>query len=208
MVIDRSHEGLTVYYPQFTSMDLVCANTSPEDDKNAIFSCAGAFTGSIMDEFQHTNIAGNHVSSSKFYKGYSCKKNTGAFVWSKGQWKFLLKNYAAELKNVADSSGSGMGFGQNMIIHNGKTQPLCRSNNFQYRALCEIDGKLCVVQSNESVPYKDFVDMLNTAKVTHAIYLDMGGWDHAWYRNWSDSDVTYINVSSHTMYTNWVTFYK
>ena len=203
--IDKSHDGLTVFYPMFDSIDLVCGQHAPNDDKNAIFCCAASFTGSYLEEFDHFNVAGNHVSGGKLYKGYSCRPNTGAFVWYNGQWKFLLHDYSAELKAAA--AGAGMGFGQNMIIHDGVEQPLFRSNSFQYRALCELNGELCVIQSDQSVPYRTFVDMLKTAGVKHAIYLDMGGWSHAWYRKFSHAEVSYISVAKHNYYTNWLTFY-
>lgn len=205
ITIDTTHDGLSIYYPKFVSVDLVCESYSPIEDKNAIFCCAASFTGETLPEFKHSNIAGNHVSGGKYEKGYSCKHNTGAFVWYNGQWKFLLKEYSAELKKAAASSG--MGFGQNMIIHDGIIQPLWRSNSFQYRSLCELDGKLCIIQSKESVPYRQYVDMLKAAGVKHAIYLDMGGWCHAWYRKFSQSDVSYINTAQHKYYTNWLTFY-
>jgi hypothetical protein len=206
ITINTSHEGLTVFYPKYKSIDLVCAISSPEDDSTAIFCCPAAFTGDFLNEFKHFNIAGNHVSGGELHKGYSCEKNTGAFVWYKGKWEFLLKNYATELKVAADSSG--MAVGQNMIIHNHVKQPLFRSNSFQYRALCELEGKLCIIQSNESIRYSDFVDMLSQAGVKHALYLDMGGWNHSWYREYEDSALTYIHNHPHKNYTNWLTFYR
>ena len=205
ITIDTTHEGLTIYFPKFETIDLVCGPYSPVEDQNAILCCAASFTGETLSEFKHSNIAGNHVSAGKYEKGYSCKHNTGAFVWYKDQWKFLLQEYSAELKTAAASSG--MGFGQNMIIHNGVVQPLWRSNSFQYRSLCELDGKLCIIQSKESVPYRQYVDMLISAGVKHAIYLDMGGWCHAWYRKFNHLNISYINTSKHKYYTNWLTFY-
>lgn len=203
--IDTTQDGLAIYYPKFESIDLVCGSYSPVEDENVIFCCAASFTGETLPVFKHSNVAGNHVSGGEYNKGYLCKHNTGAFVWYKGQWKFLLKEYSDELKKAAASSG--MGFGQNMIIHDGIIQPLWRSNSFQYRSLCELDGKLCIIQSKESVPYRQYVDMLKAAGVKHAIYLDMGGWCHAWYRKFQHLDVSYINISKHKYYTNWLTFY-
>jgi rhodanese-related sulfurtransferase len=205
LFVDTTHEGLSIYYPKFESIDLVCGSYSPVEDKNAVFCCAASFTGETLSVFKHSNVAGNHVSGGEYNNGYLCKHNTGAFVWYKGQWKFLLKEYSDELKKTAASSG--MGFGQNMIIHDGIIQPLWRSNSFQYRSLCELDGKLCIIQSKESVPYRQYVDMLKAVGVKHAIYLDMGGWCHAWYRKFQHSDVSYINTSMHKYYTNWLTFY-
>ena len=206
IVIDDSNEGLTIYYPQYKSIDLVCGASSPEYDDKAIFCCPAAFTGETILEFKHTNIAGYHVSKGEFHRGYTCKPNTGAFVWYNGKWKFLLKDYASELKMAADSTG--MGVAQNMIIHDFNEQPHFRKNSFQYRALCELDGNLCIIQSNQSVKYSDFVDMLKETGVKHALYLDMGGWNHSWYRKWENSDVTYIRKNAHDYYTNWLTFYR
>lgn len=206
LVIDNSNQGLTIYYPEYNSIDLVCGAVSPEEDDKAIFSCPAAFTGERILEFKHTNIAGHHVSNGEFHRGYACKPNTGAFVWYNGKWKFLLKDYASELKIAADSSG--MGVAQNMIIHDFNEQPHFRKNSFQYRALCELDGKLCIIQSNQSVKYSDFVDMLKEAGVKHALYLDMGGWNHSWYRKWDNSKPTYIKNNPHKYYTNWLTFYR
>ena len=132
IVIDESHEGLTIYYPQYSSINLKYGANSPEEDPKAIFCCPAAFTGETITEFRHTNIAGHHASNKEFHGGYACKPNTGGFVWYNGEWKFLLKDYASELKKAAGTSG--MGFAQNMIIHNFEEQPLFRKNSFQYRA--------------------------------------------------------------------------
>jgi hypothetical protein len=206
IAIDNSQEGLTIYYPQYKSIDLVCGPVSQENDQKAIFSCPAAFTGETILEFKHTNIAGHHVSKGKFHRGYACRHNTGCFVWYNGKWKFLLKDYASELKKAVGTSG--MGVAQNMIIHNFIEQPHFRNNSFQYRALCELDGQLCIIQSNKSVIYKDFVNMLMKTGVKHALYLDMGGWNHSWYRKWETSKPTHIKNNPHKYYTNWLTFYK
>ena len=140
-----------------------------------------------------------------YYKGYRCRPNTGAFVWYGGKWKFLLDDYEAELKLAADFGG--MGFAQNIIIHDGKVHPLFRSNTFQYRALCELDSRICIIQSDTPVTYRNYVDMQNALGVRHAIYLDMGGWNHSWYRVQAQEDVTYMRKNPHSAYTNWLTFY-
>ena len=206
VVIDESHDGLTIYYPKYSSIDLVYGANSPIEDTKAIFCCPAAFTGEAITKFRHTNLAGHHASNNEFHKGYACKPNTGGFVWYKGKWKFLLNDYVPELKKAVASSG--MGVAQNMIIHNFEEQPLFRKNSFQYRALCELDGKLCIIQSQISIKYRDFVDMLMEAGVKHALYLDMGGWNHSWFRKWENSKPTYIKNNPHKYYTNWLTFYR
>ena len=148
---------LIIYYPQYSDIDLACGQMPEKTDTNVIFCCEAAFTGELLKEFKHSNIAGHHVSGGKFYGGYSCKPNTGCFVFYKNQWKFLLHNYVGELKVAANNGG--MGFGQNMIIYDGETQPFFRKlqRKFEYSALCEYHGKLCVIDSKGVVSYASFI---------------------------------------------------
>ena len=83
------------------------------------------------------NVAGDHVSAGKRERGYACGRNTGAFVAYKGKWEFCYQNYSKKLDEAA--LHGGMGFGQEMIIHNGETVATVRrdSNKNQFRALCE-----------------------------------------------------------------------
>ena len=138
-------KDLIIYYPQYSDIDLVCEKMPEKTDNNLLFCCEAAFTGELLKEFKHSNIAGHHVSGGIFYKGYRCKPNTGCFVFYQGQWKFLLHNYIDELKMAVEKGG--MGFGQNMIIYNGETQPSFRKlgSRFEYRAVSEYQGKLCII---------------------------------------------------------------
>ncbi len=206
VITDTTNAGLIIYTPTYSRIALECGTMPEQANESIIFCCSAAFTGELRKEFSHSNIAGHHVSGGKLHKGFRCKPNTGAFVWYSGQWKFMLNEYADEMMTAADSSG--MGFAQNIIIHNGITQPHFRKNSFQYRALCELDGKLCVIESKHIVKYAEFVNMLNELQVKHAIYLDMGsGWNHAWYRKDSQSDVVVLHPKTHNYMTNWLTFY-
>ena len=80
-----------------------------------------------------------------------------------------------------------MGFCQLLIIKDGVAMPIeakMQNSKTVYRALCEKDGKLCIVESKKVVTYESFVTFLKAFKVTHALYLDMGsGWNYAWYRD-------------------------
>lgn len=203
--IERT-EDLIIYYPQYSNIDLVCGQMPEKTDRNVLFCCEAAFTGELLKEFKHSNIAGHHVSSGKFYKGYKCKPNTGCFVFYNNQWKFLLHENINELRLAADNGG--MGFGQNMIIHGGITQPSFRKlkSRFEYRALCEYQGKLCVIDSKDVVSYATFISSLEKIGVTHALYLDMGsGWNHSWYRD-NDGKVVEIHPKTHNYTTNWLVF--
>ena len=199
---------LIIYYPQFLSIDLACGKMPEKTETNVLFCCEAAFTGELLKEFKHSNIAGHHVSGGKFYRGYKCKPNTGCFVFYQNQWKFLLHTYADELKLAAKNGG--MGFGQNMIIYDGETQPSFRKlqSKFEYRALCEYHGKLCVIDSKGVVSYASFINSLEKIGVTHALYLDMGrGWNHSWYRD-NNGTVVEIHPKTHSYTTNWIVFMK
>ena len=198
---------LIVLYPKFSTIDLVCGNMPSKTDTSVICVVEAAYTGECLKDFRHSNIAGDHVSGGVRHKGYKCKRNTGAFVFYDGRWKFCYQQYSSELDAAAKHGG--MGFGQEMIIYNGKLTPTARrdNNKNQFRALCNIKGRLCVIESNAVCRFADFKDRLLRCGVSDALYLDMGyGWNHAWYRE--KSRVVVLHPKLHSFCTNWVTFYR
>jgi hypothetical protein len=198
---------LIILYPNFSAIDLVCGTMPSKSDSSVICVAEAAYTGECLKEFKHSNIAGDHVSGGVRYKGYKCKRNTGAFVFYNKRWKFCYQQYSSEL-DAAEKHG-GMGFGQEMLIFNGKLTPSARkdANNNQFRALCCIKGRLCVIESNAVCRFADFKDRLLRCGVSDALYLDMGyGWNHAWYRD--KSRVVVLHPKLHPFCTNWVTFYR
>lgn len=214
VVIDTTHAGLRIYFPQFSSVGLVTGEM-PDTTVNAvIFCCAAAFTGQCMDDFKHSNVAGDHVSDGmgKRFRGFRCARNNGAFVYYKNHWKFLHKNYSAELDSAAVYVGSG--FAQEMMIHEGIEVPHTRKAGSEnlFRALCEIDGQLCVADAKEWGTFGSFINNLLDAGATEALYLDMGsGWNHSWYRSEFSSGYSspaiIIHPKRHEYCTNWLTFW-
>ena len=83
--------NLNLYYPEYTKIDLVCGQMPKAAQKDVEFCCEAAFTGELLNEFKHSNIADNHICDGVMKKGYRCKANTGGFVWGKGKWKFMKK---------------------------------------------------------------------------------------------------------------------
>lgn len=75
--------NLKVYYPEYTKIDLVCGQMPSTNQKDVEFCCEAAFTGELLKEFKHTNIADNHICNGVMKKGYRCRANTGGFVWGK-----------------------------------------------------------------------------------------------------------------------------
>ena len=207
----KTSANINVYYPKYSRVDLVCDQMPKAAQKDVEFCCEAAFTGELLEEFKHSNIADNHICDGKMIKGYRCKANTGGFVWGKGKWKFMRKD-----DFPAETNGWNMGFCQMLIIKDGTTRPIgAKMKNYKniYRALCEKDGKLCIIESKKVVTYEFFVKCLSDYKVTHALYLDMGrGWNYAWYRDKAGKVVVLHPESkmapSYKYRTNWITFYK
>ena len=214
MVDDTTVNGLIAYYPQFSRIDLVCGKMPSQQDTSVIFCAEAAFTHEILDEFAHSNIDGDHVSAGKRYKGAKCKDNRGAFAWfGDTTWEFINGEYSELLDSVA--AAGGMGFGQAIIIHEGESiRPLWREKyddkSTHYRALCEKDGRLCIVDSRDEVSYEKFVALLEDFAPRHALYMDMGaGWNHSWWRDEAGKVHEIHPVAEKSRYcTNWITFYK
>ena len=206
-----STENFKIYYPEYSKIDLVCGQMPKTIQKDIEFCCEAAFTGELLSEFKHSNIADNHICNGVMKKGYRCKANTGGVVWGKGKWKFMRK-----ADYPTSSNDWNMGFCQMLIIKDGIPRPIgskMRKNRTIYRALCEKDGKLCIVEGRKVMTYEDFVKHLKVFKVKHALYLDMGsGWNYAWYRDKAGKVIEIFPMSksapSYKFRTNWITFYK
>ena len=199
--------GLIILYPQYESMDLVCGTVPSKKDARVILFAEAAYTGELLEEFKHSNVAGDHVSGGKFYKGFRCKRNTGAFVYYNGTFKFCYPSYANEMEIAARNGGAA--FAQEMMIHRGKMVDIARKdgNTNQFRALCNQGGRLCIVESASKIAFGDFKKTLLNLGVSDALYIDMGaGWNHAWYRD--KGKIVELHRKAHNYCTNWITFYK
>lgn len=200
--------SMIILYPAFNHIDFVCKDMPSQQDKSVLLCAAGSYTGQCLNTFRHDNIAGDHVSKGIRFDGYSCQANTGAFVYFNGQWKFLYENYSNYLDSAAINSGCG--FAQEMLIHKGEKRRNINHNTGVniFRALCEREGKLCVIESSSAISMEEFKSRLIELNVCEALYMDMGrGWNHAWYRVSKDS-VKVLHPKSHNYCTNWITFYK
>lgn len=208
-LVDRiDTDSLIILSPKYSKVDLVCETMPSRRDTSVLLCAEACFTGQCLKEFDHFNIAGDHVSNGNRYHGYKCKRNTGAFVYYNDKWQFLYQNYSSDM-DIAAANG-GCAFAQEMIIHNGKLVAAVRkdSNRNQFRALCQRNDSLCVIESSTVISYGDFKSALLRQKVQEAIYLDMGGgWNHAWYRAYNDS-IKELHPKAHNYCTNWITFYK
>lgn len=204
----KVENGLKFIFPNFSKIDLVCDSMPSKCDSAVIFTAEAAYTGGLLEKFHHTNIAGDHVCSGVKHRGYRCSRNTGAFVYYKGSWKFCNRPYENEIDSAVVYGGAA--FGQELIIKDSillNPPRKDRSKNI-FRALCEVSGRLCIIESVTIIEFGEFKSRLIEAKVKDAIYLDMGGgWNHAWYRHSKDSIVE-LHPKRHNYCTNWITFYE
>lgn len=189
-------------------MDMVCGEIpSPEND-SIVLAFAGAFTGTEFDK-GHVNVAGDHVAGGTRFKGYRCKRNTGAFTWSaKSGPQFFYKDYSSALDRAAKEGG--MGFAQEMMIHNGQKIPTTRplGNKNVFRALClDSNNHLVLYESQGIVTFGKFIDALLSQGVKEALYTDMGqGWNYCFYRvNQSDKAPKYLHSTSLPYASNFIT---
>lgn len=200
--------GVRIYYPNYSNIDLICGTMPSKSDSSIIIMAEAAFTGELLDEFKHSNIAGDHVSGGTRNKGYRCKRNNGAFVYYDGTPKFLYLDYSDEFNKAADAGGCG--FAQEMMIHLGKEVSHTRhsSDINEFRALCLINGRIAIADSDAPIEFGKFISNLLKAGASEALYLDMGpGWNYSWYRTDNDSIVE-IHPVPLKYTTNWITFYR
>jgi hypothetical protein len=66
----KATDNLNVYYPEYTKIDLVCGQMPKTSQKDVEFCCEAAFTGELLYEFKHSNIADNHICNGEMKKGY------------------------------------------------------------------------------------------------------------------------------------------
>lgn len=222
--------GLVVYTPSFTRLELRFEDVPAQSDSNIVFCCGAAFTKTRSLSFSHDNIGGTHVSNGQLYEGYDCKDCDGAFTYVDGKWAFVTDSIREMMSHAAINGG--MGFCQMMLRPKPKTTERNNSSKdifsfkyvhlyrdreglykfrrryYQYRALCEYQGKLCVAELLESGTFSDFERALDSANIEKAIYLDTGiGWGHAWYRRTKDDTET-IHSYLHPFVSNWLVFIK
>lgn len=196
--IQTKHGDLICLKPNMSllAMDLVCGEIPSAENDSIVLAFAGAFTGTTSGK-GHINVAGNHVSGGKIYRGYRCERNTGAFTWSPTSGpNFFFDEYQSAMEKAAKEGG--MGFAQEMMIHHGKVLKTARklSNKNVFRALClDSEGQLALYESQGIVTFGNFIDALLLQGVKEALYTDMGqGWNYCFYRlNANESSPKYLH---------------
>ena len=139
-------------------------------DKEVTLTCCAGFSEGLSPIFNHKRISHSHTSEGVFYHT-SAHKRMAVFSFYKGKFHFS-RGGEDELKKAAKNGG--MGFMQWYIIENYTQRPYCykHSKKICFRALCELNGKLCIIEAKDPMDYKTFVVKLMARKVKYAMYLD------------------------------------
>lgn len=175
----------------------------------------------------HGRICGPHLERGIFYPGYQSELCNGAFWFRQGRWGFLKGSL---MDSIRQREGLGsMAFCQirldtaivsiptDQIYFDNMGLRFYRNLNdewrlsvttFHYRALCEKDGRLCIVESRDRISLAGFRRLLSSYGIDHALYLDAGpGWNHAWYRD-NENRVRMLHGQKHPFNSNWILFFK
>ena len=188
-----SFSGLRVYYPSGLYVKLVVGEEPDTSNCNISFCCAASYTGAsiyLHKGVRHSDVAGDHLESGELVKGYECPNNTGGFVfWGvrSGDWAFMDKGEYDDCLEGDEKPWTA--FQQELLVYKGEIRPFVRQDKVDYyRAFCNLNGRLCVVDGTHPHLLSSFVDLLRNAGVSDALYMDMGGWKYSWYRDYQGQD--------------------
>ena len=198
-------DDLFVFFPKYSHVDLEYGKRPKRSDKTINWCSGAAFQHDIQLGFSDDNIEGYHASKGVYSDSEYVKEEYGAVVFHDGGFKFEFDEPENAMKEAADRGGSG--FMQFRLMKdgelvNGFVMPRVRS----YRAIAELNGSLCIIDSIEMMHFEDFLNELKDLHVTNALYMDMGaGWNYSWYRKSNGNTKTLFGLKvpwSH----NWVVF--
>lgn len=217
-----SFKGLTFYYPPIASISLFVGEEPDTSNFYIGFSCAAAYTDKSIYHHQgranHIHVAGDHIDGGELHRGYVSENNTGGFVvYPYPDFHWEIVNSTDYKQRISAETKPCTAFQQELLILHGEIQQFIRPDRTElYRALCNYNGRLCVVDGTHKRLLSSFVDLLHNAGVEDALYLDMGNWNYSWYRKCPDGlDIEYSSVniihpkSQKGKYygSNWLAFY-
>ena len=193
--------GLKIFTPEYDDITLELQSSVPTDN-DITFTCCGAFTKELS--LFSPQVKGNYYSNGNVHLE-DC--NYDSFIFTNGKYYFE-KGKSSKFKTM----DNGMGFQQLLIIYDSKRtrRVITRSSKERYyRALCEYENKLCIIEAEEPMTFEEFVSQLSKLDVRYAMYLDTDwGWQDAWYRN-AKGDKEWLHDSFIFPFrSNFITFKK
>ena len=220
-----SFKGLKFYYPPISSIGLVVGEEPDTSNFYISFCCAAAYTDKSIYQrhghAEHIDVAGYHIDG-ELHRGYPDETfNTGGFVvypypYPDCHWKIVNRQEFAQ--RISSETKPITGFQQELLILDGIIQRFNRPDRPEYyRALCNYNGKLCIVDGTHKHLLSSFVDLLFNAGIEDALYLDMGDWSYSWYREypeyldsgWGAAKIIHSKPMKPKQYfgSNWLVFY-
>lgn len=187
----RHYKELDIYCPQFDSIELRCTNMLlPCLHKEITFAISGPYTANRRLIPSHDRIVGWHITDGKLYEGARTDIPLDTFIYSEGRAFFYFDDFPEEkLKGLLDdaSGKNGMAFQSMLWIFNGERTSLWvarKYRKYHFRALCDYQGRLCIIESREKTQAERFKDLLQEIGIRNAIHLDTGpGWQNSWWRD-------------------------
>lgn len=186
----KHYKELDIHYPQFDTMELRCTNIMiPSFHKDVTMTLTGPLTRNYSLKPSHDRIVGCHVSDRKAYLDTEFISKIGTFVFCDGKYTFYDELTKEELKELLENTAEkkGMAFREYCWVINGERTSLWfkkRGKKYHFRALCDIDDVLCIIEAREKTECEHFKDLLLELGVKNAINLDTGfGWQNSWRRD-------------------------
>lgn len=181
------YKELDIFYPQFDTIGLCCTNIMiPCFHKDVTMALAGPLTRNYGLISSHDRIVGRCVSDGKVYLESEPIPLIGTFVFCEGKYAFYNRLTGEKLKELFDDTArkNGIAFQGYEWVVNGERTSLWFKNKekkYHFRALCNLDGRLCVIECREKTECERFKDLLTELGVKNAINLDTGlGWQNSW----------------------------
>ena len=187
-----SFKGLKFYYPPIASIGLSVGKEPDTSNFYISFCCAAAYTDKSIYQHQgpanHIDVAGDHIDGGELHRGYTTENNTGGFiVYPYPDFHWEIVNSMDYRQRISAETKPCTAFQQELLILHGAIQQFIRTDRPEfYRALCNYNGRLCIVDGTHKHLLSSFVDLLYNAGIEDALYLDMGNWSYSWYREYPE----------------------
>ena len=204
-------EDLYLIFPQYDHIEHVVKDRPSSSNKDITFCSGAAFVANYDMAFSHGNIIGDHVENGEYNAGRPISSDViadyGAFTFYDGAGHISTDGSPMDDLEKAALEG-GDGFMQYQIISDYQPIHFITEEFRYFRALTEINGRICIVDSSVPLNLNDFIVKVQKLGVKDALMMDVGfGWNHSWYRNNNGSVVNLFGISI-PFSNNWIVFKK
>ena len=198
-------DDLYLIFPQYSEIRFVYDECPSMSDPELTMFVTSAFFRTEELTSRHENVVGAHATDGVYYEG-AAQKNLSAFTFYDGEAHFTLDDPDAAVRTAAEHGGDG--FEQFMAIWNGEITWNISAKHRCYRVLAELNGRVCVIESESIMGYADFIAAVQALGVKTALYVDMGGKSsYSQYRNNDGKAVNLFGKRGEFVHS-WVAFYK